>query len=550
MGSAVAPLRIGAFRVMWVVSVLSAIGTFFQSVAASWLMLELTGSSTWVGLMVASSTLPLLFLALFTGTLADMFERARLMLIAQLIMGGSAAAMAFLAATDRITPGLLLGLGVLLGIGVAINLPTWQALLPDLVPRGLVASAVALQSAAFNTARAVGPALAGAVVATAGAAIAFGINAFTYLIAVAGLLVVRRDLDAPERASTSFGSAIALGVRFTRFTPEFGRLLMFTALFAITSAVVQSVLPSHTTTLGGEAGLYGILLGCMGVGALVGAFTRAKVMAKLGSNATTTTVAAFGSAGILLGLAPNAIVAAVAMLLAGYAWLMTLTDLRAIAQLISPAWIRGRTMAMYTLAFSGILPVGAILAGVVADWVGTSSAIVGFSACTIFLGIAAPIFRIPRLEDIETPEFSESDFGPHHEDNTIGGGPVVILNHWEIDETDFEEFTRLMTEIRLVRLRTGAYRWRLFRDSQDPHRLVEFFVTGSWAEHLAQHRRIDDYSRVLLSSARAFDRAGGPSTRHLIAIDVTDPPDFDDLILAHDEMHRSDGSIPTFYTDG
>ena len=98
--------------------------------------------------------------------------------------------------------------------------------------------------------------------------------------------------------------------------------------------------------------------------------------------------------------------------------------------------------------------------------------------------------------------------------------------------------------------KTGAYRWRLFRDSRDPHRLVEFFVTGSWEEHLAQHRRIDDYSRVLLSSARAFDRSGGPTTRHLIAIDVTNPPDFDDLILTHDEMHRSDGSIPTFYTDG
>jgi MFS family permease len=534
---------------MWVASVLSAIGTFFQSVAASWLMLELTGSNTWVGLMIASSTLPLLFLALFTGTLADMFERTRLMLIAQLIMGGSATAMAILVATERITPGLLLGLGFLLGIGVAINLPTWQALLPDLVPRGLVASAVALQSAAFNTARAVGPAMAGALVAAAGAAIAFGINAFTYLIAIAGLLVVRRDLEAPERQVTSFSSAIALGIRFTRFTPEFGRLLVFTSLFAITSAVVQSVLPSHTTTFDGEAGLYGILLGFMGVGALVGAFTRARVMAMLGTKATTATVVAFGSAGILLGLAPNPVVASVAMLLAGYAWLMTLTDLRAIAQLISPAWIRGRTMAMYTLAFSGILPIGAILAGVVADWVGTSSAIVAFSACTIFLGVAAPVFRIPRLDEIETPEFSESDYGPHQDDFTIGGGPVVILNHWEIDESDFEEFTRLMTQIRRVRLRTGAYRWRLFRDSRDPHRLVEFFVTGSWEEHLAQHRRIDDYSRVLLSSARAFDRSGGPTTRHLIAIDVEDPPDYDQLIVAHEEMHRSDGSIPTFYSE-
>ncbi len=545
MSSAVAPLRIGEFRILWFVSILSTIGSFIQTVAAAWLMFEMTGSSTWVGLMIASSTLPLLVLALAAGALADMFERTKIMLIAHVIMGGSAATMAILTAGGQITPGLLLGLGFLLGTGVALNLPTWQALLPDLVPRGLIASAVALQSAAFNTARSIGPAVGGVLVATAGPALAFGINSLTYVVAIVGLIIVGRTLTMPEREPTSLGSAIALGVRFARFTPQFARLLLLTSLFAVTSAVVQAVLPSHTATLGGKAWTYGFLLGAMGVGALIGAFVRQPVMNRLGTRATTITVGAFGVSGVVLGLAPNLVVAAVAMLGAGFFWLLTLTDLRAIAQLMSPTWIRGRTMSMYTLSFGGILPVGSIIAGVIADWVGTSGAIVFMSLGTLTLGLFAPLFRIPKLDDVVAPEFSQDRLAPIHDD-TVAGGPVVVLNSWRIDETDFDDFVEAMNQVRLVRLRTGAYRWRLFRNASDPHNLVELFLVASWEEHLAQHRRIDDTSAELIADARRFDRADGPRTRHLIAIDVEHPPDFDELVHTHDEMHLSDGSIPAF----
>lgn len=525
------------------VTVLSAIGSFIQAVAASWLMLELTGSNTWVGLMVASSTLPLLFLALATGTLADMFARAKVMLAAHYIMGGSALAMALLTSAGLISPPLLLGLGFTLGIGVALNLPAWQALLPDLVPRGLIASAVALQSVAFNTARAVGPAIGGLLVATAGAAPAFGINALSYVVVIVALLVVGRSLVVPEREFTTFGSAVALGIRFARFTPQFARLLLLTGLFAVTSSVVQAVLPNHTKTLGGEAGLFGFLLGAMGVGALLGAFVRGRVMHHLGSRAVMVTVSCFGIAGISLGLSPNPAMAVGAMLAAGFFWLLTLTELRAVAQLLSPEWIRGRSMAIYTISFGGILPVGSIISGVVADGVGTSASIVIMCSGTLLLGLLSPLFRIPRVHEVVTPEFSEDRLDITH-DETAAGGPVVILNSWRIRQEDIEDFNEMMNEIRLVRLRTGAYRWRLFREASDPLRVSELFVVNSWEEHLAQHGRIDDESADLIVRARAFDVSGAPTTRHLIAIDVTDPPDFEALVRAHDELHQTDGSIP------
>lgn len=543
MSSAVAPLRYRQFRSLWAANILSASGTFIQTVAGSWLMLELTGSSTWVGLMVSSSLLPLFFLSLAAGALADMFDRTKLMLIAQGIMGASAAAMAVITYLDMMTPGLLLGLGLLLGSGLALNIPAWQAIVPDLVPRGLVASAVALQSAAFNAARAVGPALGGLILVAYGAAAGFGINALTYVVVIAVLLFVAPQLAARQPDRVSMGSAISQGLRYARFTPEFRSLIGLVSVFAVTSAVIQAVLPVHTVALGGAEATYGILLGGMGAGALIGAVLRQRLLAQISSSSVPYTITAFGICGIALGVAPNVVVAFVAMLAVGFFWLLTLTTLNASAQLMAPEWIRGRAMSLYTLAFAGVLPLGSILSGMVADWIGTTGALTAFSSGALLLGLVSPKFRVPPIEEIETPEFTGTRSPAHPGIRGLEGGPVVVLNTWLIEEQDLAEFASVMSEIRLVRLTTGAYRWRLFRDIADPTRLTELFAVDSWEQHLSQHRRIDDASAELIALARSFDRADGPSSRHLIAIDVEDPPDFDAMIAAHAAMHQSDASI-------
>jgi len=523
---------------------LSAFGTFIQGLSSAQLMLDLTGSNTWVGMMVASTSLPLLFFALAAGALADMFDRAKLMLLAQGVMGGSALAMAVFTGSGAITPGLLLGLGFVLGTGVALNLPTGQALLPDMVPRGLIASAVALQSAAFNVARALGPALGGLVYAVFGAAVGFGINALTYGFVIAALLMVRHTFEKRERDPAPLGTAILLGIRYARFTPVFRRLLLLVSLFAITSSVVQSVLPGHNVSIGGDATTLGILLGAMGAGALVGAAVRQRFMERLRKRAPMLTITLFGLAGIGIGLATSIPIAAVFMFLSGAFWVLTLTNLNATAQLMAPEWIRGRAMSLYSFAFLGILPIGSILSGILADGVGTGPAIIALCSTSVVLGTLVPFFQIPTLDEIESPEFSRERVAPLHEE-TVEGGPVLILNTWKIDQGDFEEFTAVMNLVRLVRLRTGAYRWRLLRNVSDPTRLTELFAVGSWEEHLAQHRRIDDASADVIARARSFDRAEGPVTRHLISVDVENPPNFEELVVTHEQMHQTDGSIPT-----
>lgn len=545
MTSAVAPLKYPHFRSLWAATVFSASGTFIQAVAGSWLMFELTNSSAWVGWMVASSTLPVLFLALTSGALADMFDRAKIMLIAQVIMGGSAAVMAVTTYMGLMNPPLLLGLGLVMGTGLALNLPAWQALLPELVPRGMIASAVALQSAAFNAARAIGPAIGGVIILAWGPQAGFAVNALSYIGVIIVLFVIGPQLAIRERESKSVGSAISLGIRFARFTPTFRALLGLVALFAITSAVVQATLPVQTDHLGGAEAAYGLLLGAMGAGALLGAFLRPAILRRLDSSSVPYTITLFGLSGILLGLAPELWVAGIAMFSAGFFWLLTLATLNATAQLLAPEWIRGRAMSFYTLAFAGMLPVGAILSGVVADQIGTSGSLVVFSAGAVILGLLSSRFGVPRIEDIASPEFSDGEVvSPHSEDPSFEGGPVIVLNTWQIDEQDFAEFTQLMNEVRLVRLSTGAYRWRLFRSTSDPARITELMAIQSWEEHVAQHKRIDNASASLIRRARGFDRADGPRTRHLIAIDVESPPGFDDLVATHEEMHMTDGSIP------
>jgi Transmembrane secretion effector len=233
------------------------------------------------------------------------------------------------------------------------------------------------------------------------------------------------------------------------------------------------------------------------------------------------------------------------MFFAGFFWLLTLTTLNTTAQLLAPEWIRGRAMSFYSLAFGGVLPIGAILSGIVADLIGTRGSLLVFSSGALVLGVLSPRFHVPNVTEIESPQFSTDRSGPsHHGDVSLEGGPVIVLNTWQIDESDFSAFTLLMNEVRLVRLSTGAYRWRLFRSTSDPTRITELMALQSWEEHISQHGRIDDASAALLRQARSFDRSDGPRTRHLIAIDVEHPPEFDDLVASHAEMHESDGSIP------
>jgi MFS family permease len=543
------PLSLPRFRALWIASVFSNVGGFFQSVSAAWLMLELTGSPVWVSAMAASTTLPLLFLSLPSGALADLANRRNVLLATQFTMLASVLGMTGFALADAITPPLLLAFGLVLGVGSAFNAPVWMAMVPDLVPREMVPDAVALNSVSFNAARAVGPALGGIIVAAAGPGVAFAINAATYLGVLAVIFSFPAADWAPQEEAT-MGRAIVAGVRYARFSPALLWLLGLAGGFALTSASLQVLLPNLTqTALKGGATTYGLMLGAMGLGALVGAFTRARATAAMGRRTVAGGIALFGLAGVGVGFSPFPWLTAVLMAAAGVVWVWSLTTLNATIQTLAHSWVRGRALSMYTLAFSGVWPLGSLLAGGVADAVGASWAVVALCGGAAVLGVAAWRMPIVGMADVSAPATPEGyDLTPHG-DAEIEGGPVLVLNSWTIDEGRLAEFIEAMAELRRVRMRTGAFRWRLYRHFEDPRRMTEAFSLGTWDEHVRQHQRIDAVDVEIIQWARSFDVAGGPRARHLVGFEVVDArhrPDWEQLAVHHRLAHDTEdmGAIP------
>jgi MFS family permease len=540
-----APLREPAYRRMWLAAVVSHLGTFLQLTAAPWLMQELTGSPLLVSLVTTALLTPRLLLVVPAGALADLLDRRSLLLAGHAVSAGAVTAMAVLTALERIDPTTLLLLTFVLGTGSAISLPAFQTLVPDLVRPPLRAQAITLNSAAFNVARSVGPALGGALVAAGLTSVAFGGNAVSYLAVVGVLLSFPRSAASGESRPRLWRSAAA-GVRYARFTQPIRVLLAVTALFAVTSASLQALLPSIASDdlgLGGAG--FGVLFGLFGAGALAGALTRERMRVPAGRAMLPGSMSLFGASAAVVGLAPVAWLAGVAITVAGVAFLWSMTTLNASVQLLAPHWVRGRVVSLYVLAV-GLQPVGAFAAGLLAERLGAGNAVAVFTTAAMMIGLGTFRLRLPVLGGIEEPAPPDDWEVPTHARH-VSGTPILVVTTWEIDAEDVEEFFAVMRELRRHRFRTGAYRWSLFRDADRPHRITEIFAVHDWEEHLAQHRRMDAAAAEVLVRARDFDRAGGPRTRHLAGVDVVDPsaPPFEEqLLTVHEQLHRTDGSVP------
>ncbi|HSK22416.1 MAG TPA: MFS transporter [Egicoccus sp.] len=542
--STFAPLRVPEYRRFWSAALVSHLGTFLQMTAGPWVMQEMTDSPLLVALVTTSLTLPRLLLTLPAGALADVIDRRSLMLVGQVTSALAVAAMAVLTATDLLTPVLLLGLSFLLGVGNAIGLPSFQTLIPDLVPRPMMAQAITLNSGAFNVARAIGPAIGGVMVGAGLASTAFGANAASYL-AIVGVLLTFPRATVQDASRMPLWRSTATGMRYARFTRPIRVMLVVSATFAFTTASIQSLLPVKSTELGLGGGGYGTLYGIFGAGALVGVLTRERARARFRSRMLPGAVLTFGVSGVVLGLAAHPVLAAAALAVNGLCWVYTLVTMNATVQLLAPRWVRSRVVSLYILTI-GLQPVGAFAAGGVAEFSTAGTAVALFNLGTIALGLLAFRLGLPVLGEFDEPAAPDDWHAPRHA-HKVAGSPVLIANTWEIDREDVAEFLSLMRELRRQRFRTGAHRWSLYRDADRPTRITEFFMVHDWEEHLAQHARMDQEVAEVLSRARAFSHGDYPVTRHMAGLDILDAsaPSIDEqLLTVHAEAHKTDGSLP------
>lgn len=521
--TSLASLRIAAFRQLWVAIMVFNIGHLILVVGSSWLILEMTGSPLWVAAMVGAPTVPLLVLALPAGAVADLFDRRLILVGSSAMMMLASSGMAFATLGGVESPATLVGLGVFLGVGVAFFNPAWQAIVPALVPQHLVPGAISLNSASGGVATALGPAIGGLLVATAGPAWSFVAATVGYAVMLGTAFVARTTGWASE--VDNLPTAIAGGIRYLRFSDGYLALLLLGSAFGFTSAALRAMLPNLTSeSLGGDAGLYGVLLGAFGAGAMVGGLTRNQGSTVFGRRMIPLSIVLFGVAGVAIGTAPNIAVVLIGVTVSGLLWTWILATMNTVFQMLTPDWVRGRTMAAFVLAVFGILPIGALAAGALGDVVGAANALVVFSIGVAVVGGLAARIELPVLEEINPPVLTGGGEDPESPSPSVHGTVMVVTN-WTIESPDeMREFTSVLAELRRLRLATGAYRWNAYRSIDDPAAVTETYVVHSWEHHRQLEGRLDTRGRAIIARAERFGSADRHVTTHLAEFDVAGAP--------------------------
>ncbi|MGC9670780.1 MFS transporter [Planosporangium sp. 12N6] len=518
--SAWAPLRHKWFRALWLAQFASSVGGWMQTVAAQWLMLTLTRAPLPVALVQTALSLPVFLFGLPAGALGDVLDRRRLLVASQAFTLVAAAVLAALAFVGLMSPLLLLTFTFLIGTGGALMAPAWIAIQPGLVAREEIPQATAINAVSINLSRAVGPAIGGVIVAAAGAAAAFAVNALSFVGALVTLQRWPHRPDPRPLGAEPIMSAMRTGLAYVRHSPPVQVVLARAALFLVFSSGMWALLPIVASRhLGlGSAG-YGMLLSMIGLGAVVGALILNRARERFGLEATVNTcIVVFGLGMVELALAPGLLPPdLVDLVLMGIAWIGSLSSLSAAAQTSLPSWVRARAMAVYLLVFQGTQALGSVVWGAFAERYGATLAL-GIAGAGVIVGPLATITRPLTMGTYYERELAslspEPRLGPSYTHDT---GPVLVIREYKVPPENAREFENAMRLVRGSRRRFGAQRWNLYHDAEDPTMYVETFTANSWQEHLRQHaERTTAADRMMERQALKFAR-GEPRTTHLIS---------------------------------
>jgi MFS family permease len=451
------PLRSTLFRSLWLATIVANIGTWMQDVGAGWLMTSLTTSPSLVALVEAADSFPVMLLALPAGAIADIVDRRRLLITVQVYFLVVTTILAVLTFLDLTTPWVLLGFTFAIGVGTAITMPAWAAIVPELVPKEQLASAIALNSIAINVSRAIGPAIAGILVATVGVWLVFALNALSCFAILGVLLWWKREHRKSTLPAERFVGAIRVGLRFVVHTKSLQAVLIRGMGFFLFASATWSLFPvivRRELQRGPE--IYGLLLTCIGIGAVT-----------------------------------------------GMAWITILSALQVTAQLTLPEWVRARGLATFVMVFMAGMALGSILWGQVATHWGTPMALtVAASGMLVAIGLTwryklgekMPDFTpsmhwaAPVLAEIPQPD----------------AGPVMVTIEYRVRPGTRREFVAAMQHVREMRRRNGAYFWELFHNSAEPTLYREIFMDESWTEHLRQHERVSVADREIQGRAKQY----------------------------------------------
>lgn len=515
------PLRLPAFRGLWTGSVFYFTGNAMQVMAASWLMVELTGSPFLTALVQTAVFLPMFLLVLPAGVLADTTDRRRLIVISLGVQAGVVVVLSLLAVAGWAGPAVLLLFTFAAGCCTALLSPAWNTAVADAVPREDMPQAITATSIAWNAARAVGPSIAGFIFSALGAGWVFGAAVACVLVMIQ---VVRRWPPKPHAksrlpAERLWGGTMA-GLRFARYSPLILAQLLRTIAYAGTGAALWALLPTiaaQQLKLGATG--FGFLMGCLGTGAVAAGLVLGKVRAHLGlERLVAHGCVVFAGAMLVAAFVRVPVVVFVALALGGAAWMSVMATFNTATQSSAPPWVRSRAAALHTVSALGSFAIGSAFWGAVSGVAGLPATLC-FAAIAMVAGafLARPFpLRIGDVHEV-TPGAGWQELyvkdEPHPDD-----GPVAVELSYRIRDGEADEFLHAVTLLRDSRRRDGATFWRVYRDLGDSSRYVERFIVASWADYLHQRARSTVADQALEARVREFVRHGEAVTmQHYIA---------------------------------
>jgi len=509
---ALAPLQGAVFRGLWLAWLVANLTMWMNDVSAAWLMTQLTDSAVMVALVQTASTLPVFLLGIASGAMADIVDRRRYFAATQLWVCVTAMLLAVLAATGALNAPLLLVLTFVNGVGLAMRWPVFSAIVPEVVAHQDLPAALSLGGISMNLSRVIGPVVAGALLAAAGPALVFALNAV--LAALAFWLILRWKSE--PRTSTlpgeRFVGAMRVGLQHVRQSPRMRVVILRVFLFFLQSSAMLALLPLVAQRMQhGGAGMFTALMAAMGAGAVLTALQYPRLRRRFDGDQFLR----YGSMvhavmSTLVVAVPEAWLAVPAVVVAGAAWICTANTLVLSAQMALPNWVRARGMSIFQMALMGGTAMGAGLWGQVAGLTSVPTAIISAALTGVLATFATRRVSLVggAAEDLTlTPTPPAPDVAI---DIRPDEGPVMVVVEYLIDPGQAEPFARVMQATRAARLRQGALSWGLFRDTSKPGRYVEYFVDESWIEHQRRMERFTAADEGLRRQRLAFHRGDGP----------------------------------------
>lgn len=508
-GSMMAPFRTPLFRRIWIASLTSNLGFMFLAVAAAWQMTLLTPKADMVALVQSAMMSPMMLLSIPAGAVADMYDRRKVGLVALALSLASAIGLAVLTAAGLATPWVILGFCFLIGTGMALFNPAWQASVGEQVPRETLPQAVALNVISFNIARSFGPAIGGFIVAVAGAVTAFSATAVGYLPLILVMFLWKR-VPAPSRLPPErIHRAVGAGIRYVVHSPQIRTVLLRTFIFCFAGGSVAALLPLIARDLlHGTAEIFGLLLGCFGMGAVIGAISLNALRRRFAEEVTISLSALVMASAILtIGLSGFAPLTGLALIVAGTGWMIALTLFNVVVQTSAPRWVSGRLMAAYNAASAGGISIGSWFWGHMAQDFGVAHALFGSAGLLAATMLLAWLMRMPQIPDADRESVRLTD--PEVNLALTGrSGPIVVELEYRVPLDVARDFYGRMIALRSVRYRNGAFDWSIARDIKDPEVWVERYHCPTWHDYLRQRDRNTPDEILLHEAAQSFLKDG------------------------------------------